>query len=217
MLNGNARVRHTLIAGKTVPECLSTLTNTCNAGSQCQAVQNAPAAKTALSVLQGAVSAAQGSLTTKQQLAQALLAAVKALNLDIEAVKLALTSYEAAVGAIAAGDASIINKAGLLSLDGKASSAALGKVTVVRSKVGKHLTEGIVSWPETPGATSFALEVNPTPQDPAGPWIDLGTGTSRRRIVKGPAAASQILARVAAVAGDGTRSEWSDAILVTTL
>ena len=131
-------------------------------------------------------------------------------------MKLALTSYEAAVGAIAAGDASIINKAGLLSLDGKASSAALGKVTVVRSKVGKHLTEGIVSWPVGPGATSYALEANYTPANPAGTWVDLGTGAGRRRVVKGPTPGAQLLVRVASVASDGTRSEWSDTVLVTT-
>jgi hypothetical protein len=216
MLNGNSRVRHTLLTGKSVPDCLSTLTNTCNAGAQCSAVQSSPAAKMALSVLQGAVSTAQTSLSTRQQLAQALLAAVKALNLDFDAVRLALASYEAAVSTVAVGDGAIINQAGLLSLDGKAPATSLGRVTVVRSKVGRLLTEGIVSWPPGPGATSYAVEANYTPSNPAGPWVDLGTATSRKRVVKGPTPQAQFLLRVASVAADGTRSEWSDAVLVTT-
>jgi hypothetical protein len=217
MLNGNARVRHTKLRGTSIAESLSTLTNTCSAGAQCQAVQSSQAAKAALGVLQGAVTTAQGSLATKQSLVQAVLAAIKTLNLDFEAVRLALTSYEATVGAVAAGDASVIAKAGLLSQDGKTPSLALGKVPLVRSKVGKHPMEGIVSWPRGPGASSYALEANLTPQDPAGPWIDLGTGAGRRRVVKGPTPAAQILVRVASVASDGTRSAWSDTVLVTTL
>src|SRR5712692_5551121 len=75
-------------------------------------------------------------------------------------------SYEASVSAVAAGDGSVINKAGLLSQGTKTPAAALTKVSVVRSKVGKHLMESIVSWPAAPGASSYALEVNLTPQNP---------------------------------------------------
>ncbi len=58
--------------------------------------------------------------------------------------------------------------------------------------------------------------MNVTPQNPAGTWTAIAPGSSRRRVVKGPAPASQILARVAAVGSDGTQSDWSDPLLVTT-
>jgi hypothetical protein len=219
MSTGNANhasVRHALLAGKKVPECLATLDNVCATGEQCAEVQGSPATQQALVALQAAVKTANASLASKLSLAQALLAAAKALNLDFGAAQLALRSYEASVDALANGNAKIINKAGLLSRT-KTTPAELGPVAVVRSKPGKHPAEAVLSWPAGPGATSYAIEVNFTPQDPSAPWIALKQGSSRRRVVKAPTPASQFLAHVASIAGDGTQSEWSDAILATTL
>ena len=61
-----------------------------------------------------------------------------------------------------------------------------------------------------------APPVNPTPASEGGPWTLLPTGSSRRRVVTGPAPGSQVLVQVAAVAGDATQSAWSDPILATT-
>jgi hypothetical protein len=54
------------------------------------------------------------------------------------------------------------------------------------------------------------------PDSPTERWRAASTGTSRRRVVKGPGPAAQVQARVAAVKRDGTRSPWSDPILVQT-
>jgi hypothetical protein len=210
-----ATVRHGLLQKKTVPECLSTLDNTCAAGAQSPEVQGSAVAKQALAVLQTAVQTAHGSLSTKLSLAQALMAAAKALRVDFEAVKVALVTYEASVGAIAKGDATIINKAGLLSRTQKAPAAALGAVTTLHTKPGKVAGEAIISWPAGPGATGYAIEVNFTPANPAGPFTALTPGTGRRRVVKAPAPGAQFLARVASLGSGGTQAPWSDPILAT--
>ena len=212
--DSNAKVRHTSIKGK-VPQSLSTLDNVCSAGALCQQVQSSPIASQALAGLQTAVTNAHGSLSKKQAAATALLAAAKALGLDIGTVKLALSSYEVVVNTVANGDANVINKSGLLSRSSKTPATALGKVTVVHTKLGKLMAEAILSWPVGPGASSYALEVNFTPQTPAGPWVSLGNGTARRRVVKAPAQGAQFLARVASVGSAASQSEWCDAILAT--
>ena len=213
----NARVRRALFTGKTVPEILSTLDTVCAAGAQSPEVQASPVAHEALIVLQQALGSTHGSLSTRQSLAQALMAAAKALRLDVAGLKRAVGTYESAVDAIAGGDAAVINKAGLLSRQAKPPPVTLGKVPALHSRPGTRTTEAILRWPRGPGATGYALEVSFTPQDPSAPWIALGTGARRTRVVKGPAPASQFLARVASVAGDGTLSEWTDPVLVTTL
>jgi hypothetical protein len=218
MSNQNpSKVRHLPLDRKTVADSLSALDNVCSTAATCPEVQGSPVAKPALDALQQAVKTAHSSLSARQSLAQALLAAIKTLNLDFATVQGALRTYEAAVASIAGGNASVINKAGLLSRDLSTPPAALGAVSTVRSRPGKNPMAAILTWPRAPGATSYAIELNPTPENLAGPWIALSSGSSRRRVVKGPAPASQLLARVAALAGDGTASAWSDPILVTTL
>jgi hypothetical protein len=212
-----ATVRHALLQNKRVAECLATLDNVCTAGAQCPAVQSSPMAKQALTTLQTSVTTAHASLNAKLALAQQLMAAIKTLNISFGAVRTALSAYETSVNFVANGDASVINAAGCLSRIPKTPSAALGNVTAVQSKPGKNPTEAILTWPAVAGATSYAIEVNTTPQNPAGTWTAIASGTSRRRVVKGPAPASQILARVAAQGSDGTPSAWSDPVLVTTL
>ncbi len=193
----HATVRHSLLQGKTVAAGLSALDNTCTAGAASTDVQGSPVSAQALTTLQKAVTTAHTSLTNRQSLAQALLAAIKALKLDFTSVKVALRTYEAAVGALANGNASVINKAGLLSRDVKTTPAALGKVSVVHSKPGQRPTEAIVTWPRGPGATGYAIEVNFTPQTPTGPWTTLPSGTGRRRVIKGATPGAQFLVRVA--------------------
>jgi hypothetical protein len=212
-----ATVRRKLLTGRKVPDGLSTLVNVCAAGAQCPEVQSSPLASQALTILHQTVTKAQGSLATKQALAQALMAAIKALSLDFEDVKVALGTYQVAVGAIANGDASVINKAGLLSRGPKSPSAALGMVSDVTSKPGKNPREAIINWPAAPGATGYALQVNYTPQDPNGLWTTLTSGSRRTRVVKGPVPGCQFLVQIAALGSDGTQSDWSDAILATAL
>jgi hypothetical protein len=214
-----ATVRRSLLVGKKIPDALSAAANTCSAGAQCTEVQNDPVAKQALGALQTATTTAQGSLTRRQALAQALLAAIQTLGNDFDVVRTTLGTYEMAVNSLANGDAAIINAAGLLSRLQKPPPAALGKVSVVHSKLGKHLGEAIVSWPAGPGATSYAIEVNftATPQNPAGTWTALASGTGRRRVVKAPTPGAEFQVRVASIGSDGTQSEWSDTATATAL
>ena len=212
-----ATVRRGLLDGKKVPEGLSALDNVCSAGAQCLEVKSSPVAMSALTALQDAVTTAHTSLTNKQALAQALMAALKTLEDDVGTVKAALGAYEAAVVAVAKGSAAVINKAGLASRNQKAPPAALEKVETVSSMPGKNLAEAIISWPPAAGASSYAMELNFTPQDPSGPWTALIPGSRRRRAVKGPGPGAQFLVRVASIASGGERSDWSDPILAKAL
>ncbi len=129
-----------------MPDALSTLDTTCAAGAQCAEVQGSPVAAQALGVLQKAVTEAHASLSQKQTLAQALLAALKALKLDYEAVRVALGTYESAVTAVAGGDASVINKAGLLSRSqAPVPAQALGPVSAVYAKPWKLQSEALIT------------------------------------------------------------------------
>jgi hypothetical protein len=210
------KVRHTSLDDKTTSEILDTLDTVCATGAQSPDVQGSPVVSGALDVLKSAVAAGHASLAARMSLAQALMAAISALQIDVGAIRVALTSYEAAVGTLPALDAAKITKAGLLARAPKAPAEALGNVTGVHSKPGKHPAQGILGWPKVAGATGYAIQVNTTPQDPAGTWTAMASGSGRRRVVNGPGPASQILARVAAVASDGTQSDWSDPVLVTT-
>ena len=124
----NATVQHTVFRGRSVAECLADVGTVCTAGAQSTQVQNAPPAQQALVVLQKAVTTADASLANKLALVQALLAAMKTLEVDFTAVRVATVTYEAAVNALAAGDATVITKAGLLARDTKKTpAAALGR------------------------------------------------------------------------------------------
>jgi hypothetical protein len=212
---GNTVVKRTPIRNKKPPDVLTLVAAVCEAGAQCQEVQSTPSTAAALAVLQAELTSAQGSLQNKTRLAQALLTAIKTLQLDLLDVKRALTSYEASVNALAKGDGVLIAKAGLQTRVTDAPHAALGTVNNVSFKLGKHPREAILSWPETPGATDYAVELNFTPEDATGPWTALTPTARHRRVVEGPTPGCQFLARVAAVAGDGTMSAWSPTILVT--
>jgi hypothetical protein len=178
--------------------------------------QDAPIARRALAGLQAALDAARGSVGKKQSLLDELEVVTKGTRSDVETLVSALRAYEAAMNSVAAGSASIIHAAGLQTRSANAPPAALGRVTAVHSKPGKLAGEAIVSWPAAPGASHYAIEVIHDPAAKAGPFTALPSGSNRRRVVKGPAPSSQILARVAAVKSDGTQSEWSMPILVTT-
>jgi hypothetical protein len=218
MSNSNhATVRSTLQPGAKLPEWLSTLDATITTAAQSTEVQGDPTAGPAFNGLKKALSQTQDSFDNRQKLALALVAAIKALHIDVGALRVATRTYEAAIDALASGNAQLIAKAGLQSRAVSGPLAPLGKVTVVRSKPGKHLGDAIITWPAAPGATSYALEANFTTKDPSGPFTPLASGTSRRRTVKGPTPASQFLVRIAAVDAHGTQSEWSDAILATAL
>jgi hypothetical protein len=206
-------VRRTLLRGKKLVQAVPILTNVCSAGAQCPEVQASPIAVQALAALQADVNAVALSLTSKLSLVQALMTAIKALNQDYRAAKVSLATYETVVDAIAAGDGTVLNKAGLLSRSERSPRMPLGEISKLRSRLGKEQSESIVAWAAAASADTYALELNFTPTNPGGPWIPGGTTSRRTRVVKAPTPGAQFLARVAPVASDGTQGVWSDPIL----
>ncbi len=213
-----ATVRHTPLKGKATAEVLSIISGICTTAAQSPEVQASPAALQTLTNLQKATAGAQTGFASRQSLAAALMAAIKALALDSVVLKVSLDAYEASVNALAGGNAAIITRAGLLARDEKTPATPLGVVTGVYTKPGKLVGEGILGWPAAPGATGYAIEVNYTPQSATPTWVELNSGTSRKRVLTAPTPvpASQFLARVAALGSDGTQSAWSGPIMVIT-
>ncbi len=213
-----ATVRHTPLK-HAIPQSLSIIDTICTTGAQSPDVQASPVALQALTALEKAVTTSHTSTTARLNLAAALITAIKTMKGDYAVVKAMLATYESAVNTIANGSATVINKAGLLTRAVKPPAATLTAVTVVHSKPGKSVGAAILTWPAADGATSYAIEVNFTPQSPTGTWTALNSGSSRRRVVKAPTptAGFQMLARVASQGSDGTQADWSPAILVTTL
>jgi hypothetical protein len=210
-----AAVRRGLIKGKKAADALSTLTNTCTTGSGCTQVQNDPVASKALGVLQAAVTTSLGSQSTRNKAATAFTLAKRTASADFRSVQTALYTYETSVGAVAQGNATIITAAGCLSRDESSPALPLETVTGLHTKPGKLPMQAIVGWPEAPGASSYALEVNWTPQSATATWTAIGSGTGRRWVVTAPAVGAQFLVRVAAQGSHGEQSAWSNPVLAT--
>jgi hypothetical protein len=209
-------VKRRTLDGKNVPDALSAMTNTCSAGAQCPEVQASPVATAALADLQSNVATASAALTSKLQLDQDSKTAKKKLFKAFSKVKSSLATYETSVNGISAGDGSVINKAGLEArADNKPPATPVEKVSKVTTAPGKASSQARIQWPATPGADHFEVQVNLTPQNTAATWSSLGTCTRRTKVVTAASAGAQLLVRVAAIASDGTRADWSDAILAT--
>jgi hypothetical protein len=211
----HSSVKHTVLSEHQAAASLATVSNIVRSASQCAAVQGSLVAKAALDDLQAAAGTGQTALADKLEAIQTHQTATKTLTLAFDGLSDALRTFEAAVNGLAAGNGATISEAGLLTRGDKVPHAPLGMVTDVHAKPGKLPAEAIVSWPEIPGATSYAIQVNFTPATPEGPWTALNAGTGRRRVITAPAAEAQFLVRVAAQRSDGTQSPWSNAILVT--
>lgn len=212
-INKRATVQSAVPRGTKEAAALKIWESVCGAGAQCAEVQADPVASQALTKLKDAVTTANKTLTIRIDAGLAVTLAIKNLRGDYRAVENAARIYQSAVAAVANGDDKIINKSGLKAHIPADSPLPLGKVSTVRSKPGKDSAEAILTWPAGPGATGYAIEVNFTPQNPAGPWMALIPGTGRRRTVKAPAPGAQFLARVASLGSGGTQSEWSDPVL----
>jgi hypothetical protein len=115
---------------------------------------------------------------------------------------------------MAGGDPAKITEAGLLVRDAASPRFALETITALEGKPGKREREAILSWPKAKGATSYAVEVSFTPDSLDGLWTALTSCSRHTRVITAPAPGAQILARVAAVDGQGNRSDWSPTILV---
>jgi hypothetical protein len=208
-------VRRTLIRKLKVPDALSILNTACSAGGACPQVQGSPLATEALGELKEAVSVATAFLTTKQKADQDGRAAGKALKKQLRTVRTALFTYETAVNGVADGDAAVITKAGLPSRDESPAPKALEMVNKLSSSLGPNPKQARISWAEAPGATGYAVEVNFAPQASPPGWVSLGTCSRHTKMVTAPAPGAQFLVRIAAIASDGTLSDWCDPILAT--
>jgi hypothetical protein len=212
----DAKVRRTKINRSQMPAGLHKLDAVVRAGAESEEVQSSPAARQAHAGLRKAIEVARASVAAKQSLVAELAVAAKAERDDTDALVRATRAYEASVDVLAGGHAAVIHKAGLGARADTPARPSLARVTALRSRPGKYAGEAVLSWPAAAGATHYAIEIAFGPNARKGPFTALPAGTSRRRVVKGPGPGSLVLARVRAVAGDGTRAEWSDALLVTT-
>jgi hypothetical protein len=209
-------VKHTVLDENRPADALAFLDNACASGAASPEVQGNAMCKQALADLQAQVTATHAALSARGAAKIGLATAVRTQESEMAAATSALGTYEAAVDTVADGSAAVITKAGLTARLEKPPPSTLGTVTIVKTGLGKLPGEGILRWPAVPRATNYAVEVNLTPQTPAGPWTALGAGASRRRVVTTPAPRGELLARVAAIGSDGTQTAWSDTVLVTT-
>jgi len=212
----HAVVKHTVLDESRPADALAFLDNACATGAQSPEVQGNAMCKQALADLQAQVTAAHTALGARDAAKISLATATNNQHASLTVAKNALGTYETAVDTVADGNAAVITQAGLFARLEKPPPTVLGTVTTVQTALGKNPAEGVIRWPPAPRATNYAVEVNLTPQTPAGPWTALGVGASRRRVVTASAPKAQLLARVAAVGSDGTQTAWSDAVLVTT-
>jgi hypothetical protein len=216
MASKPAAVRRDLLKKKKAPEVVAALQDVCRTAAQSAEVKGSIAAAGALDELMVAADTAAADLKTEENKAQEYRAAKKVRRRSLTRARGKLVAYEALIDSLADGDATVIARAGLPSRDRKAPNPALAQVTAVRAWPGPNPCDGVISWPRAAGATSYAIEVNLAPDNPASTFTEVASGTGRRRVLKGPSPGAKILARVAAVASDGTRSAWSDPVLVTT-
>jgi hypothetical protein len=210
-----ATVRRGLINRKVPADALSSVGEVCKAGAQCKAVQNSKMAAAALDDLQTALSTANTGMASLQAKKLEYETAERDLERQMRSVKRCLSVYETAVDKVADGDAKVIGDAGLEARTQK-PPATLEPVVGIETRPGKRPCEAYLSWPVAPGATSYAVQVSLAVDAAAPSWNELGTGTSRQRVLKAPTPGAQMLAQVASVARDGTRSAWSNPVLVTT-
>ena len=210
-----ATVRRGVFRSQKVADALESLSTTCTAGAACTEVQNDPVASKALGVLQTAVTTSQASQTKRNNLGTQYFTAKRTAAADFVAVGTAADLYEQAIAALAKGDATLITKAGCEPRNEGGPHAALEMVTGVLSKLGKLPTQAVVRWPAAPGASSYAVEVNWTPQNPTGTWTAIGSGTGRRWVITAPTPGAQFLVRIAAQGAHGQQAAWSTAILAT--
>jgi hypothetical protein len=210
-----ALVRHTKLGRKPVAAGLTRLDAMCAAGAECPEVQASPMGVVALESLTTMVAATHAAFAAVLTAITVDRAASKAVQRAFGAAVASVLVYERTVIGVAGGDAAIIAASGLLPRGLYTPPAALGTVTALRGRPGKRAAQAKLSWPAVKGATGYAVEVSFTPEGLDGPWTALGNGSRRSRVVTAPAPGAQLLARVAAVAGDGTQSDWSPPILVT--
>ena len=200
-----------------IPACLEAMNTTCTTGATCAAVTGSATCNAALTALKGHVATASTSLTTYNNARKALQAAATVLQKDYHTARTAYGTYMTCVDEIALGDASIISAAGCTGRLENPPSAALETVSSFRSKPWKTSATARLQWAAVRSAANYVVELNPTPQTPAGPWNSAGNASPRlTKVVTAATPGAQMLARVAALHADGTQSEWSDAILVTT-
>jgi len=200
-----------------IPAAIAAIDTTCTTGAACPAVTASPTCNAALTALKGYVATTSTSLTTYNNARKALQTASAALQKDFGTTRTAYGTYMTCVDEVAHGDAAIVTAAGCTGRLENPPGLPLDRVSKFQSKPWKATASAKLQWAAAPSAANYVLELNPTPETPAGPWRSAGNPSPRlTRVVTAATPGAQMLARVAAVHPDGTQSEWSDPLLVTT-
>jgi hypothetical protein len=200
-----------------IPACIAAMDTLCTTASGSAAVTSSPTGAAALSGLKDRVAKAQSSLGAFNIARKTLSTARAALVKDYTACRKSAGTFMTCVDEIAVGDAAIITQAGCIGRVEGAVTSALEKVTDFRSKPWRLSAEARLQWPGVLGAANYLVELNVTPQTPAGPWVATGNPSPRlTKVVTSATPGAQMLARVAAIHRDGTQGEWCDPILITT-
>jgi hypothetical protein len=204
-----ARVKRGALRGKGKPaDRLAVLDGVVNKGLASAKVSGSQVATAVLTDLKDSKDKAKTSMALAVSLDLQARAAKKTAQADIAEAEKKASTYANAVDDIAQGDSVVITDAGLTSRDGSSKVTSVGQVVGVKTEQGKQSREGIVRWPEVPGAGAYAVRVNFTPGDPT-KVQDLPSGTSRKRTIVAPAPGAQFTVWVAAI-GNDELGPWSD-------
>ena len=200
-----------------IPACLAAMDTMCATASGCAAVTSSATGGAALGSLKTRVGTALSSLVTYNTARKTLSTARAALLKDYKLCRTSAGTFMTCVDEIAVGDATIITQAGCTGRLESAGTTVLEKVTKFRTKPWRLSAEARLQWAGVAGAANYLVELNVTPQNPAGPWVAAGYPSPRlTKVVSAATPGAQMLARVAAIHPDGTQGEWSDPILITT-
>ena len=209
--------RAALDKDRKIPACLAAMDTMCATASGCAPVTSSATGGAALASLKTRVATAQSSLVAFNTARKTLSTARAVLFKDYKLCRTSAGTFMTCVDEIAVGDATVITQAGCTGRLEGAGTTVLEKVTNFRTKPWRLSAEARLQWPRIAGAANYLVELNVTPQNPAGPWVAAGNPSPRRtKVITAATPGAQMLARVAAVRPDGTQGEWSDPILVTT-
>ena len=209
--------RSALDKPKKIPACIAAMDTMATTAAGSAAVTSSATCNVALLAVTSRLAAAKSSLTTYDAARKAVSTARASLVKDYHACRKSAGTFMTCVDELAVGDATIITQAGCTGRLESAGKPPLEKVTKLRTKPWRLAAEARLQWARVPGAANYLVELNPTPQSPAGPFVATGNPSPRvTRVVASTTPGAQMLARVAAIHPDGTQGEWCDPILVVT-
>jgi hypothetical protein len=202
---------------KKIPACIAAMDAMVTTAAGSAAVTSSPTCNVALAAAASRVVTAKASLNAYNVALKAVSTARAALVKDYHTCRKSAGTFMTCVDELAVGDATVITQAGCTGRLESPGTQPLEKVTQLRTKPWRLSAEARLQWAAVPGAANYLVELNMTPQNPAGAYVAAGNPSPRlTRVVTGATPGAQLLARVAAIHPDGTQGEWCDSILVVT-